>query len=162
MSLELESKSLTFNPRESIERARKQRKNVLDSKNINSSNDQMNKINLIRSGLHYDHISELSKKLDIPVKQILDILNIPQTTYNKKKKKKDLLDSKSTELVILLNELADFGYFVFNNENDKFYSWLKTTNHSLNDVRPIELFDSYTGIQEVYKTLERIEYGNMA
>lgn len=62
----------------------------------------------------------------------------------------------------VLAELLDYGLSVFNNEDDKFYRWLKKPNISLGGVSPESLFDTLTGIQEVKNTLGRIEFGNMA
>ncbi len=98
----------------------------------------------------------------MPVKQILNLLRVPQTTYNKKKKDKDLLSGRDSEVILVLTELLDFGINVFNNEDEKFQRWLKKPNISLGGVTPESMFDSLTGIQEVSSCLNRLEYGNMA
>jgi hypothetical protein len=51
----------------------------------------------------------LSKRINRPVKNILSILNMPQTTYNKKKTEQSLLDSRNSELLMLINDLIDYG-----------------------------------------------------
>ena len=98
----------------------------------------------------------------MPVKQILNLLRVPQTTYNKKKKDKDLLSGRDSEVILVLTELLDFGINVFNNEDEKFQRWLKKPNISLGGATPESMFDSLTGIQEVSSCLNRLEYGNMA
>jgi uncharacterized protein (DUF2384 family) len=60
--------------------------------------------------------------------------------------------------VLVLTELLDFGYEVFNFEKDKFQRWLQKPNISLGGVTPESLFDSLTGIQEVSNSLNRLEY----
>ena len=87
---------------------------------------------------------------------------MPQTTYNKKKRGKELLSGRDSEVILLLTELLDFGLEVFNDESEKFQRWLKKPNVSLGGVKPESLFDSVTGIQEVKNALNRLEYGNMA
>jgi putative toxin-antitoxin system antitoxin component (TIGR02293 family) len=124
--------------------------------------NRMERVSLIRSGLPYDSIEVISKRTDLPVKQMLAILGVPQTTYNKKKRDKELLSGRDTEVVLLLVELLDFGIEVFNNEADKFRRWLKKPNVSLGGLIPESLFDSVTGIQEVKNALNRLEFGNMA
>lgn len=122
----------------------------------------MEKVAVIRKGLPYESIEVISRRTDTSMKQFLAILGLPQTTYNKKKREKDLLNSRDSEVVVFLTELLDFGLSVFNNENDKFQRWLKKPNGSLGGVTPESLFDSLTGIQEVRNSLNRLEYGNMA
>lgn len=123
---------------------------------------QMDKVNLIRKGLPYESIEVISGRADLPVRHILHLFGVPQTTYNKKKRDKDLLSSRDSEVVLELAELLDFGLDVFNKEKEKFQRWLKKPNISLGGVAPESLFDSLTGIQEVKNSLNRLEYGNMA
>lgn len=122
----------------------------------------MDRVNLIRQGLPYESIEVLCHRVDSPIKDILQLLGIPQTTYNKKKKDKDLLTGRDSEVVLVITELLDFGLEVFNQEKEKFQRWLKKPNLSLGGVTPESLFDSLTGIQEVRNTLNRLEYGIMA
>lgn len=120
------------------------------------------RIELIRKGLPYESIEVLSKKANLSVRQLLLLLKLPQTTYNKKKKENAVLDSRYSELILVLNELLEYGLTVFNDENDKFQNWLIKANLSLGGVDPKSLFDSLTGIQEVKNCLNRLEYGNLA
>lgn len=123
---------------------------------------RMDRIRIIRSGLPYESIDVISKRVNIPIKQALQIFGMPQTTYNKKKKDNDLLSGRDSEVVLVLTELLDFGLDVFNEEKEKFHRWLKKSNTSLGGVSPESLFDSITGIQEVRNNLNRLEFGNMA
>ncbi len=122
----------------------------------------LDRIRLIREGLPYAALEALSLKINIPIKQFLSFLQIPQTTYNKKKRELSKLDGRDSEIILILNELVDYGLDVFNGESEKFLSWLNKENLSLGGVTPKSLFDSLTGIQEVKKCLDRIEYGNFA
>lgn len=120
------------------------------------------KINLIRAGLPYAAIETVSKRTRIPVNHYLSSLEIVQTTYNKKKKNQEILSKQDSEFIVELIELYEFGLLVFNDESEKFQRWLRKPNISLGNVSPDSLFDSLTGIREVKKALNRIEYGNMA
>ena len=123
---------------------------------------RMDRVRIIRKGLPFEAIEVISKKANLPIKQVLNLFGVPQTTYNKKKKDKDLLSGRESELILILNELLDFGLEVFNNEAEKFQRWLKKPNLSLGGVIPESLYDSVTGLQEVRNSLNRLEYGNMA
>lgn len=156
-----------YNPERSIHRAR-----VRKTKNRGWSikfteyefnwTTKMERVDIIREGLPYESLEVISKRADLPVKKILSLFGVPQTTYNKKKKDKDLLSGRDSELVLVITELLDFGIEVFNNESEKFQRWLKKPNISLGGATPESLFDSITGIQEVRNSLNRLEYGNFA
>lgn len=134
---------------------------IIDKKNYAwSTNGE--KIAVIREGLPYAAIETLSKQTKIPVNHYLHSLEMVQTTYNKKKKSNEILSKQDSEVVIELIELYDFGLAVFNNETEKFQRWLRKANISLGGATPDSLFDSLTGINEVKRALNRIEYGNMA
>lgn len=123
---------------------------------------KMERVHLIRHRLPSESIDVVSKKVNLPVKQVLNLLGLPQTTYNKKKRENDLLSGRDSELILVLTELLDFGMQVFNGEREKFLRWMKKPNVSLGGYTPESLFDSLTGIQEVKNCLNRLEYGSLA
>ena len=156
-----------FDTKKSINRARAKRKKkagwVIEVSNGEYAwSNKLERVGIIRKGLPYESIEVISKRTDLPVRQVLNIFGVPQTTYNKKKRGRELLSGRDSEVVLLLTELLDFGSEVFNNEPEKFQRWLKKPNVSLGGVKPESLFDSVTGIQEVKNALNRLEYGNMA
>lgn len=120
------------------------------------------KVEIIRNGLPFEAIEQISEQLDTSIKSVLAILGIPQTTYNKKKSENAVLDSKSSEIVMMISEVLDFGVMVFNHEEEKFSRWLKKPNLSLGGHIPESLLDTVTGIEEVRNALNRIEYGIFA
>lgn len=123
---------------------------------------RMERLTIIRQGLPYDTFEEISKRANLPIKHILLLFDIPQTTYNKKKRDRDLLSGRDSEIVLVLIELLDYGLDVFNYEREKFHRWLKKPNISLGGASPKSLFDSLTGIQEVRNSLNRLEHGQLA
>ena len=120
------------------------------------------KVEIIRNGLPFDAIEEVSEQLNTSIKSVLAILGIPQTTYNKKKSENAVLDSKNSEMIMMISELLDYGVMVFNQEEAKFTNWLKKPNLSLGGHTPESLLDTVTGIEEVRNALNRIEYGIFA
>lgn len=139
------------------------KKSILNSDGKEYSwNNKLERIGVIRSGIPYDSIEVISKRLNNPVKSVLLIIGIPQTTYNKKKSEHLLLDSRDSELIILIHELIDYGLEVFNNEEEKFQRWLKKPNLSIGGSKPENMLDTVTGINEVKFSLNRLEFGNLA
>ena len=160
-------KKKTFDPKESIGRAKLARTLLpvwkLESEgNKYTWTSKMERVNIIRTGVPYASIDVISKRINVPIKEVLHIFGLPQTTYNKKRREKSLLSGRDSEIVLLLTELFDVGVEVFNNEEEKFQRWMKKENISLGGNSPESLLDSITGIQEVKNCLNRIEYGNLA
>lgn len=133
----------------------------LEGKEYSWSN-KMERVEVIRAGIPYGSIEAISRRLNNPVKSVLAMVGIPQTTYNKKKAEHSLLDSRNSELVILIIELIDYGLEVFNNEEGKFQRWLKKPNLSIGGSSPESMLDTVTGINEVKFSLNRLEFGNLA
>ncbi|WPO78696.1 antitoxin Xre/MbcA/ParS toxin-binding domain-containing protein [Flavobacterium sp. KACC 22761] len=163
----LAQKTKPFDTKRSIENASGKvisiRKSTLYSGGKEYSwSTKMERVRVIRSGIPYDSIEEISRRLNNPVKSVLAIVGIPQTTYNKKKSEHLLLDSRDSELVILINELIDYGLEVFNDEEEKFQRWLKKPNLSIGGNIPENMLDTITGINEVKFSLNRLEFGNLA
>jgi putative toxin-antitoxin system antitoxin component (TIGR02293 family) len=124
--------------------------------------NEMERVGIIRQGVPYDAIEVISKRLNKPIKSVLMIVGLPQTTYNKKKSDHSLLDRRDSELVLVITELIDYGIEVFNNEDEKFQRWLRKNNLSLGGNSPESLLDTITGIDEVKFCLNRLEFGNLA
>lgn len=157
----------TFDPKESIGRAKIARTSSVKWKLESEGHEytwasKLERVGIIRSGIPYATIDVISKRINVPVKEVLHIFGLPQTTYNKKRREKSLLNGRDSEIILLLTELVDFGIEVFNNEEKKFQRWMKKQNISLGGNSPESLLDSTTGIQEVKNCLNRIEYGNLA
>ncbi|HAO50408.1 putative toxin-antitoxin system antitoxin component (TIGR02293 family) [Runella defluvii] len=161
------SNTLPFNTQRSVKKASEaattHQKWVIESEGKKYTwSNKMERVGIIRRGIPYDSIELISKRLNRPVKAVLSIVGMPQTTYNKKKSEHSLLDTRDSELIVLITELIDFGLEVFNNEEDKFQRWLKKPNLSLGGHTPESLLDTVTGIDEVTFCLNRIEFGNFA
>lgn len=160
-------RKIAFNPSESIKRAKATK--AAGPAWVISAGDKeyawtskMERVGVIREGVPYGTIEVISKRIDAPIKKVLTIFDMPQTTYNKKLREQSLLNHRDSEIVLLLTELIDFGIQVFNDEEEKFQRWLKKKNIALGGHTPESLLDSVTGIQEVKNSLNRLEFGNLA
>lgn len=151
-----------FNTKRSIQNAATKKWTLVLEKNEYSWSSIMERVAIIRKGIPYGSLEVVSKRLNRPVKSVLSLVGLPQTTYNKKKSEHSLLDSRNSELVLLITELLDYGLEVFNYEEEKFQRWLKKPNVSLGGNSPESMLDTVTGISEVKFCLNRIEFGNLA
>ena len=161
------SKRIKFDTKKSIRRAKRiypnSRKWTIKTSNSKIEwESRMDRINLIRKGLPMEAVETIGIHTGLPIKRILTYVDIPQTTYNKSKRENKPLNGNRAETILLLTELINYGYDVFNGEKEKFNRWLIKPNISLGKVTPESLFDSISGINEVRNALNRIEYGNMA
>ena len=156
-----------FKTSESIKKARIRNENMrksslnVEGKTFTWSN-RLERVQVIRNGIPYGILEVISKKINSPVNKVLNIVGIPQTTYNKKKVDQSLLDSRDSELVLRIFELIDFGVDVFDQKDKKFQRWIDKPNLSLGGVPPFQFLDTISGINEVKFCLNRIEYGNFA
>lgn len=125
-------------------------------------NNPLEKVSVVREGVGYGAIEYLGNRMNRPVKFMLGILDLPQTTYNKKKSENALLNARDTELIFSIHETIDLGMHVFNQESDKFLRWLQKPNPSLGGQAPESFLDTISGITEIKNILYRLEYGNLA
>jgi uncharacterized protein (DUF2384 family) len=115
----------TFDTKKSVGRAKNARladptwKLISEDKEY-SWTSKLERVNIIREGIPYESIDGISKRINLPIKEVLHIFGLPQTTYNKKSREHSLLSGRDSEVVLLLTELFDFGTEVFNQEEDKF------------------------------------------
>lgn len=120
------------------------------------------RLSVIRGGLPYSFVELLAVQANIPVREVLEWLQLPQTTYNKRKRDNEPMSRRDTELLLEIADTLFFGLDAFNNEADKFSRWLKKPNLSLVGGTPLSCFDAITGVKMVRNALVRLAYGNLA
>lgn len=152
-----------FNPTSPSEKNKAAKSWILETEGKNYSwKSKLERVAISREGVPFSALEVIGKKINLPIRDVLTLFDIPQTTYNKKRRENALLGGKDTEAVLLITEILDFGIEVFNGETEKLLRWLKKPNQSLGGMSPESFFDSITGIQEVKNCLNRLEYGNLA
>lgn len=121
--------------------------------------NQEERIHVVREGLPYESIESISHYMGSPIKNVLQLMGIPQTTYNKKKSDSAILDRRESEWIIAVTELIGYGMDVFNHEGDKFLRWLRKPNLGLSNHTPESLLDTFTGIEQIRMELEGLDHG---
>ena len=115
------------------------------------------KIEAIKTGISKEELESLKNKSQLDYEALSVILNVTKATlHNKKGKEK--FDQYISERIFLLAELYSYGYEIFGN-HEKFNTWMKKENRSLNWVSPLSFMDTLYGIGEVKQLIGRIAYG---
>ncbi|MGZ5254298.1 MAG: type II RES/Xre toxin-antitoxin system antitoxin [Flavitalea sp.] len=108
-------------------------------------------------GITMQSAINLASILDIPMKDMADLLNVSYKTLSRKKNT-DVLDELSSSLVIEIAGTIANGLALFE-DAEKLKRWLKKENKALIGKKPIELLNTPTGIKLVNRVLHRIEEG---
>ena len=101
----------SFDPKKSIGRARNARRQgskwvIKTSGGIVMWSNRLERVAIIRKGLPYESIEIIGQKANLPVRQVLHYLGVPQTTYNKKKRENDHLSGRDSEIILVLSEIS--------------------------------------------------------
>ena len=119
--------------------------------------DPIKEMGLIRNGLKTKVVESFLSQEDLLVKDILERLQIPSSTYFLKKKNHKPLDAYTTEKFIRLISVLMMASDILGKLEAK--NWLYRKVPSLGDQAPINLLDTETGHRLVEQTLLQIKYG---
>jgi putative toxin-antitoxin system antitoxin component (TIGR02293 family) len=106
--------------------------------------------------LQKKNIMTLARKFSFTDKQAATMIGIHPQSYTKMRED-SFLSVPSTEMVLKLAEVYEVGNTTFENR-ESFIKWLNSNIPALNDLKPIMLIGSSTGIEIVRDMLVRIEY----
>lgn len=121
---------------------------------VKSSKDY---INLSRKGLSMAQMKGILRFTDLTLKQLSKIISVSERQLSRYSNDKLLKTDVSSHL-ILIAELYDFGYDVFDGEQD-FQIWMNTEIRALSYQKPINLLDTPFGINDIKNVIGRLEYG---
>lgn len=128
---------------------------AVDDKNI------LSLIQAIRNGINYSYFVNLAKKSPFSLPEWSGFLHLSERTMQRYKKEEKPFDSIYAERILQISMLNKYGIEVFGN-NNKFNSWLETSNVYLGGIEPKKLLDSSFGIDLIKNELTRIEQGILA
>jgi len=123
-------------------------------------NSLMQLVNLTRIGLKQKSVHNLAKSLNINVSELSKYLPISERTLQRYPSNKTLSKTLSDHILQIQKALKK-AINVFEDDG-KAVEWLKHDNIALGSIKPIDLFDTYSGIEMVSDELSRIEYGVFA
>ncbi len=109
-------------------------------------------------GITKASVEELATHLGISKKSLAeDIFDMSVKTLERKAPA-EKLDKKTSTHALEIAKLMQHAYEVFEDE-EKIKHWINTKNRALNNMRPLQLFDTLTGLNMVSDILTRIEEG---
>lgn len=124
---------------------------------IHNLKDPIKKMGLIRDGIKTQVIESFLAQEDLMVKDVLERLHIPSSTYFSKKRHHQPLDAYTTEKFIRLISVLLMATEVLGKPEAK--NWLFRKIPSLGNEVPLNLLDTEVGHRLVEQALLQIKYG---
>lgn len=118
-------------------------------------------IDTVRNGLDYTFFSDFTDVAPFSMQEWSEFLHLSPRTMQRYKKEQKAFDPICSERILEIMMLYKLGVDVFGDE-DKFHSWLDSSNIALGGVLPRSLMDNAFGIKLVKDELNRIEHGILA
>lgn len=113
-----------------------------------------------RDGISKKKLAELSEKTDISVPDFSGLLHISLRTIQRYNDE-DLFDTHVSEHALMINKLYEKGQSLFG-APQRFNDWMKRPKKFFGDAKPVDMLDTFTGIDWVMEELTRIEHGVLA
>jgi len=115
-------------------------------------------LSVTEKGLPIAVLKKVQKKMQFTNRELGKVLDMSESTLQRRLKLNQKLDKKESESTIHLASVWAKGIEVFENEDD-FRTWLHTKNTALGNHAPIALLHSPIGRDEIKDILCRIEFG---
>ncbi|MEM9855956.1 MAG: antitoxin Xre/MbcA/ParS toxin-binding domain-containing protein [Bacteroidota bacterium] len=115
-------------------------------------------LQLAQHGLPISVLKSLQKRMKFTNREMGKVLEISESTLQRRIKKGEKLDKRESENTIQLAALWAKGLEVFDNEYD-FRRWLDMENIALGNNKPLDILHSSIGRDEIKELLTRIEWG---
>lgn len=115
-------------------------------------------IKLSNSGITKASINTLADYIGVSRKYISENIFDVSVKTMERKDDKEKLNRKISSHALEIAKLMQHGYIVFRDE-EKLKRWLNRENRALNNMKPVELLDTLSGLVLVDDVLGRIEEG---
>lgn len=127
---------------------------------LNDLKDPLKEMGLIRDGLKIGVVESFLAKENLLVKDVLEKLYIPSSTYFSKKKNHQPLDAYTSEKFVRLISVLTMASSILGKEEAK--NWIYRSIPSLGNQAPLNLLDTEVGHRLVEQALLQIKYGMYA
>lgn len=128
-------------------------------KNVNFNiKNHLDFIGATEKGFPINLAQNVQKRLDLSNKQFGKLLNISESTFQRRLKNNEKLSADEGEKLIEISTIIAKGIEVFGDTAD-FQIWLNTPILALGNKKPILFLNSSIGREEILDILFRIEHG---
>lgn len=112
----------------------------------------------IQQGVPFQAFERLRTETGLTQGELLDVLDIPKRTFERRRKT-GRFDTAESERIVRLQRLVALARDVFDGDEGTLRSWLGEPNVALGDLSPLDLASTGPGAREVEELLLRIESG---
>ena len=115
---------------------------------------------LVRRGLPFTAVEELSQQLELSTQDLGDVLGIPRRTVARRRAA-SLLSAAESDRLYRVAHIVALAQQVLG-DMAKARAWLRAANRALAGETPLALLDTDVGTRQVDDLLQRINYGIMS
>lgn len=114
------------------------------------------KIKTVKEGIKKSDLADIREELGLDYGVLSTILGVHERNLYIKKGD-ETFNKTISDKIMSIAELYSYGFEIFKSK-EHFNRWMNTKNRSLGVV-PIDLLDTYVGLEEVRNEIRRMEYG---
>ena len=114
-------------------------------------------LELVRTGLPYQALESIRKRLDLSLVEAAYVLHVPLRTLARRRHGRKL-DAGESDRLYRLARIAGQAVGALGTE-DKAAAWLRRPNRALNGAVPLGLLDTDLGARQVEDVLGRMAHG---
>ena len=115
-------------------------------------------IDAIQAGVDSSAVTRLADYFDVAEGQVLEAIDIPRSTFSRRKKEGRRLSGSESDRLYRAARLLSRALEVFN-DDEQAKVWMRTGKRALGGVSPLVMARTDAGAQEVEDLLGRIEHG---
>lgn len=112
----------------------------------------------LEEGLSYQALERLRQVVDVPIRDIADLLRISPRTLARRKESGKLQPDESDRL-LRLSRLVGLTLELFEGDLEEARSWLSSPHQALGDESPLAFATTEVGAREVEHLIGRLEHG---
>ncbi len=113
---------------------------------------------MIKRGYPFTAFESVQKEIDLPQKQLSEIVGMTESTLARRKRDHQALTAIESDRLYRVARITALAFEVFSDE-EKARIWMKRPNDVLDGDIPLNLLETEIGANQVEDELQRILYG---
>lgn len=114
------------------------------------------KIKIVKQGVKKSDLADIRVELGLDYSVLSTILGVHERNLYIKKGD-ETFNKTISDKIMSIAELYSYGFEIFESK-EHFNRWMNTESKAW-DMKPIDLLDTYVGLEEVRNEITRLEYG---